>query len=184
MFFLRKYCHFWFLSLFALRYQIELYAGDRQLGKTSGWAQPWVDLPWKAPSCFMMQGFSIVFFACFSLGILFNSFGRLPGVKFWTVLSLFVAFSLWCLESLTVYPTQNCQGSLHLETIEADENTERSQSEADHESIDWLRREVRKFTGYWVAKPARLGEVQIFITIFIFRSPGIMYEMYDYGMII
>eukprot|EP00435_Cladocopium_sp_Y103_P066830 s972_g29.t1 len=52
-------------------YQIELYSGDRQLGKTSGWAQPW--------------------------------------------------------------------GSLHLETIE-----------------------VRKFTGYWVAKPAnaRPGESQ------------------------
>eukprot|EP00439_Symbiodinium_sp_Y106_P009971 s3799_g1.t1 len=48
-------------------YQIELWSGDRQLGKTSGWAQPW--------------------------------------------------------------------GSLHLETIE-----------------------VRKFTGYWVAKPARGGE--------------------------
>ncbi|CAE7770477.1 unnamed protein product, partial [Symbiodinium pilosum] len=49
-------------------YQIELWSGDRQLGKTSGWAQPW--------------------------------------------------------------------GSLHLETIE-----------------------VRKFTGYWVAKPAR-GEAK------------------------
>ncbi|CAK9053839.1 Hypothetical protein (Fragment), partial [Durusdinium trenchii] len=48
-------------------YQIELYSGDRQLGKTSGWAQPW--------------------------------------------------------------------GSLHLETIE-----------------------VRKFTGYWVAKPGKESE--------------------------
>ena len=27
-----------------VRYQIELYNGDRQLGKTSGWAQPWVRL--------------------------------------------------------------------------------------------------------------------------------------------
>ena len=26
----------------AARYQIELYSEDRQLGKTSGWAQPWV----------------------------------------------------------------------------------------------------------------------------------------------
>ena len=35
---------FWICWASKVRYQIELYSGDRQLGKTSGWAQPWVRL--------------------------------------------------------------------------------------------------------------------------------------------